>query len=146
MPRGVFVLKMQRELCHPKYARKVSGLSRNRPQVCCLPVAEKFALMLQTGTSSSRGHFVVSNKKFRFSSLAILVKSGRPFCSVKLMQLSGALPCRLLERRDPRPFLFRQQQLKEEPFGFFQLQSTTIILHLMNILSLKYTQKKELRK
>ena len=25
------VLKVQRELCHPKYARKVSGLSRNRP-------------------------------------------------------------------------------------------------------------------
>ena len=31
MPRNAFVLKMQRELCHPKYARKVSGLSRNRP-------------------------------------------------------------------------------------------------------------------
>ena len=28
-----FVLKIQRELCHPKYTRKVSGLSRNRPQV-----------------------------------------------------------------------------------------------------------------
>jgi len=42
MPRGAFVLKIQRELCHPKYAQKVSGLSRNRPQVCCLPVAEKF--------------------------------------------------------------------------------------------------------
>ena len=27
-----FVLKIQRELCHPKYARKVSGLSRNRPR------------------------------------------------------------------------------------------------------------------
>jgi len=24
-------LKIQRELCHPKYAQKVSGLSRNRP-------------------------------------------------------------------------------------------------------------------
>ena len=32
MPRGPFVLKIQRELCHPKYARKVSGLSRNGPQ------------------------------------------------------------------------------------------------------------------
>ena len=32
MPRDAFVLKIQRELCHPKYARKVSGLSRNRPQ------------------------------------------------------------------------------------------------------------------
>ena len=32
MPRDAFVLKVQRELCHPKYARKVSGLSRNRPQ------------------------------------------------------------------------------------------------------------------
>ena len=31
MPRDAFVLKIQRELCHPKYARKVSGLSRNRP-------------------------------------------------------------------------------------------------------------------
>ena len=29
MPRDAFVLKMQRELCHPKYTRKVSGLSRN---------------------------------------------------------------------------------------------------------------------
>ena len=32
MPRDAFVLKIQRELCHPKYARKVSGLSTNRPQ------------------------------------------------------------------------------------------------------------------
>ena len=31
MPRDAFVFKIQRELCHPKYARKVSGLSRNRP-------------------------------------------------------------------------------------------------------------------
>ena len=31
MPRDAFVLKIQRELCHPKYARNVSGLSRNRP-------------------------------------------------------------------------------------------------------------------
>ena len=31
MPRDAFVLKVQRELCYPKYARKVSGLSRNRP-------------------------------------------------------------------------------------------------------------------
>ena len=33
MPRDAFVLKIQRELCHPKYARKVSGLSRNRPLI-----------------------------------------------------------------------------------------------------------------
>ena len=32
MPRDAFVLKIQRELCLPKCARKVSGLSRNRPQ------------------------------------------------------------------------------------------------------------------
>ena len=32
MPRDIFVLKIQRELCHPKCARKVSGLSRNGPQ------------------------------------------------------------------------------------------------------------------
>ena len=31
MPRDAFVLKIQRELCHAKYARKVSELSRNRP-------------------------------------------------------------------------------------------------------------------
>ena len=31
MPRDAFVLKIQRELCHPKCARKVSGLSRNGP-------------------------------------------------------------------------------------------------------------------
>ena len=31
MPRDATVLKIQRELCHPNYARKVSGLSRNRP-------------------------------------------------------------------------------------------------------------------
>ena len=29
MPRDAIVLKIQRELCHPKCARKVSGLSRN---------------------------------------------------------------------------------------------------------------------
>ena len=34
MPRDAFVLKIQRELCHPKYARKVSGLSRNGALVC----------------------------------------------------------------------------------------------------------------
>ena len=28
---NAFVLKIQRELCQPKYARKISGLSRNRP-------------------------------------------------------------------------------------------------------------------
>ena len=32
MPRDAFVLKIQRELCHPKCARKVSGLSKNGPQ------------------------------------------------------------------------------------------------------------------
>ena len=32
MPRDAFVLKIQRELCRPKYARNVSGLSRNGPQ------------------------------------------------------------------------------------------------------------------
>ena len=32
MPRDAFVLKIQRKLCHPKWARKVSGLSRNRFQ------------------------------------------------------------------------------------------------------------------
>ena len=32
MPRDVFVLKIQRELCHPKCARKVPGLSRNGRQ------------------------------------------------------------------------------------------------------------------
>ena len=31
MPPDALVLKIQRELCHPKCARKVSGLSRNRP-------------------------------------------------------------------------------------------------------------------
>ena len=33
MPRDAFVLKIQRKLCHPKWARKVSGLSRNGPHV-----------------------------------------------------------------------------------------------------------------
>ena len=31
VPPDAFALKIQRELCHPKCARKVSGLSRNRP-------------------------------------------------------------------------------------------------------------------
>ena len=31
VPRDAFALKIQRELCHSKYARQVSGLSRNRP-------------------------------------------------------------------------------------------------------------------
>ena len=38
MPRDPFVLKMQRELGHPKCARKVSGLSRNGPLVSRSPV------------------------------------------------------------------------------------------------------------
>ena len=32
VPRDAFVLKIRRELCHPKCARKVSGLSRHGPQ------------------------------------------------------------------------------------------------------------------
>ena len=32
MARDAFVLKIQRELCHPRFALKVSGLSRNMPQ------------------------------------------------------------------------------------------------------------------
>ena len=40
MLRDAFVLKIQRELCHPKCGREVSGLSRNGPfmysaNVCC---------------------------------------------------------------------------------------------------------------
>ena len=31
MPRDAFVVHIQRELCHPIWARKVSGLLRNRP-------------------------------------------------------------------------------------------------------------------
>ena len=31
MPRDAFVSKIQRELCHPKCARKISALSRNGP-------------------------------------------------------------------------------------------------------------------
>ena len=34
MSLDAFALKIQRELCHPKRARKVSGLSRNGPLVC----------------------------------------------------------------------------------------------------------------
>ena len=33
MPPDALLLKIQRELCHPKCTRKVSGLSRNRPLV-----------------------------------------------------------------------------------------------------------------
>ena len=33
MPRDAFVLKIQTEWCHPKCARKVSGLLRNGPQI-----------------------------------------------------------------------------------------------------------------
>jgi len=31
VPPDALVLKIHRELCHPKCTRKVSGLSRNRP-------------------------------------------------------------------------------------------------------------------
>ena len=37
MPRDAFVLKIQRELWRPKYARNVSELSRNGPQESQLP-------------------------------------------------------------------------------------------------------------
>ena len=46
MPRDAFVLKIQRELCHPKYARKVSGLSKNRPLDDQIP--SKYALLGST--------------------------------------------------------------------------------------------------
>ena len=41
MPRDAFVFKIQRKLCHPKCARKVSGLSRNGPLV---PYIEKIKM------------------------------------------------------------------------------------------------------
>ena len=40
VPRDAFVLKIQSELCNPKYVRNVSELSRNGPAYdtppCCL--------------------------------------------------------------------------------------------------------------
>ena len=42
MPRDAFALKIQRELCHPKYAQRVSGLSRNGPLV------SKYLVLLAT--------------------------------------------------------------------------------------------------
>ena len=39
VPRDTFALKIQRELCNPKCAQKVSGLSRNGPLmfIACHP-------------------------------------------------------------------------------------------------------------
>jgi len=50
MPRNAFALKTRRELCHPKCARKVSGLSRNGSQA---PVVRGYRYTLEK--SLSRG-------------------------------------------------------------------------------------------
>ena len=61
MPRDAFVLKIQRELCHPKYARKDSGLSRNRPlSATCLKI-EKTTVI----TEKKREEFSLWSSKRR---------------------------------------------------------------------------------
>ena len=45
--RDAFVLKIQRELCHPKYARKVSGHSRNMPQSTLYTDMEGYSIFME---------------------------------------------------------------------------------------------------
>ena len=46
MSRDALVLKIQRQLCHLKCARKVSALSRNRPQLPNLTATLPLTLLL----------------------------------------------------------------------------------------------------
>ena len=55
MPRDAFVLKIQIELCHLKYARNVSGLLRNRPQeaeIQAMTVVDAFSILFSVGNIS----------------------------------------------------------------------------------------------
>ena len=54
VPRDAFALKIQRELCHPKYARQVSGLSRNRP----LGIQKKDSNYGMEGNGSGQNYLV----------------------------------------------------------------------------------------
>ena len=57
--KDAFVLKIQRDLCHPKYARKVSGLSRNRPQGSVSPSPETFRVVSSKRRCSVSRNFAV---------------------------------------------------------------------------------------
>ena len=104
MPRDAFVLKIQRELCHPKYARKVSGLSRNRPQfrnhLKSLPViGHKKYFCAQSESSSFRVTFVTSYSSV-FSANFFLACS--PFIYL-LMQESFPRSKSAIETRTMKP-------------------------------------------
>ena len=63
VPRDAFALKILRELCNPKCARKVSGLSRNGPQISWWQkighIATAFSLrwVLSTPYKLGYGHY-----------------------------------------------------------------------------------------
>ena len=48
VPRDTFALRIQRQLCNPKWARKVSGLSRNGPLLTMAEMSAAFTVRLFT--------------------------------------------------------------------------------------------------
>ena len=54
VPRDNFVLKIKRELCHPKCVRKVSALSRNEPQASKHIYTRKHKLYFERSSNDCR--------------------------------------------------------------------------------------------
>ena len=87
MPCDAFVLKIQRELCHPKCSRKVSGLSRNGH----LDFEETITLEPTTHTSGHRfisqvsKHALIQKGKLSLNSGLVTI----------LYWITTFLPCKL---------------------------------------------------
>ena len=107
MHRDAFALKIQRELCHPKCARKVSGLSRNRPRSWFLRTliqaftdhpwwcrSSALNLALKSLKSSSRFHsnsINLSRRCYRITNKEIMVINTSNFFGIKTSYLLAAL-------------------------------------------------------
>ena len=76
MPRDAFVLKIQRELWHPYYARKVSELSRNRP----LGRKNDFSVRYGKEVKKCITNFVQSFSQLHYSNSYTGIKSCSVLC------------------------------------------------------------------
>ena len=65
VPRDAFVLEIQRELCHSKNTRKVSGLSRNGPQA---PIVQSLDNAIQW-INTTKTYWVIQSRHSTNSSM-----------------------------------------------------------------------------
>ena len=73
MPQDLFVLKIQRELCHSKCAQKGSELSRNRP------------LAGEIGLSATVMHQLLTSKLFMFDEQSQCGRMQLSLCSTNAL-------------------------------------------------------------